>query len=133
MTSANDVAEALRHLDNGDGVTLVLRGGGELVGTVVDNPEYVPPTPIAKKQVQIPGGLSVRVNLNSESWSDLPSRHVSAHVEERSPGQWYDPEASVWRPIYADESNSAIVDDGFDSIGEIVEVRAGDRSWPTTK
>ncbi|MGN8215822.1 hypothetical protein [Halococcus salifodinae] len=128
MTSPTEVAEGLRDLNGDDGVTLVLRGGAELVGTVVDNPEYVPPTTVAKKQVQIPGGLLVRVNLNSESWSNLPSRHVSAHVEERSPGQWYDAKASVWRPIYADESNSAIVDDEFESIGEIVEVRVGDGS-----
>jgi hypothetical protein len=125
VTTTNDVAETLRSLNSDESVTLILRGGVELVGTVEDSPEYVPPTTVTKKQAQIPGGLSVRINLNSDSWSDLPSRHVSAYVEERSPGQWDDAKASVWRPIYADESNSAIVDDEFESIGEIVEVEVG--------
>ena len=123
MTAANDVAEALLDLDTGDDVTLVLHGGVELFGTVEDDPYHAPSEQFADEPVPVPGYMSAHSHLDGDSADSLPSHHVSVKVNEQRPGRWDSAEASVHRPIYDDEDPSLIVDDEYDDLGEIVEVR----------
>lgn len=126
MTDDNGVTDTLRDLDADDDVTLVPRGGVELDGTVDGVPHHEPAERLADEPVSVPGRLSLYIHLDAESWSALPSRHVSVNATERKPERWRAPEAAVCRPIYDDADKSVIIGDEYEDLGEIVAVRTGE-------